>query len=148
MEEPTPLPTRAELQKLLGMLLFEDDEIDDVSASIILERAGVNSEKSQGRLATRLQNTVAQMKAGGKQVPKGVIEMIKFLQPGTPVEEAEPHDVIEALLRGHVLGAPPDRSEAAHVQAFRSNEMDYLTEEDIEILEEISKELRDQARDK
>ena len=149
MEEPTSLPTRAELQKLLGTLIF-DDEIDDLSASIILERSGVNLEKSLEHLKARLENTMGEMKESGEEVPQGLIEALRILQPQTESaknDNAGPDETIDALLKGRILGANTDPKTADHIQAFRPNETEFLTEEDLKILDDISKELRSQSKD-
>ena len=144
--EDTPLPTRAQLQKLLGMLLFADDQ-DEVAAAIINERAEVDHERLLQRLKTRLEDEAAHLRVQGKEVPEGMVEAIASLAPQAEEEAVSPgaEEIIDALLRGEVLGSGPSVSEGSSVQAFRPNEKDYLTEEDLRILEKISRDLRAQT---
>lgn len=147
--EDNPLPTKAQLQKLLGMLLFADDE-DEVAVAIIMERAGVDRERFLQRIETKLTNNAAELREQGKEVPQALVDVIEVLEPVAEPDEAVsrgPEEVVDALLRGEVLGSTHEINEGHQVQAFRPNEMDYLTEEDLQILDQISKDLLAQAED-
>jgi len=147
--EDTPLPTRAQLQKLLGMLLFADDQ-DEVAAAIIRERAGIDHERFLQRLRARLVDEAADLRAQGNEVPEAMTEAIDDLEALAEDEataSAGPEEIIDGLLRGEVLGSDRPVSEVGPVQAFRPNEKDYLTENDLRILDQISKELQAQAED-
>jgi predicted metal-dependent phosphoesterase TrpH len=145
IEEPALLPTKAELQKLLGMLLFEGEEMDEVSASIILDRAGLIDDQFLERLGSRLENRAAEMRVEGKEVSQALLDTIRSLEPNT--WEADPdrfsaEGAIDALRYRQVAEEIPADGKPGYVQARQMSEKDYLTEDDLRILEEVAKELR------
>jgi hypothetical protein len=92
----------------------------------------------------------ADLRVRGKEVPEGMNEAIDSLEAVAENEVAVspgPEDIIDALLKGEVLGSDRSVSEVSQVQAFRPNEKDYLTENDLRILDQISKELLEQSED-
>lgn len=147
MKDTTRLPTRAELQKLLESLLPANEEMDEFSASIIIERAGVEPEVFTQGLRSRLERRAADVRAQGKEVPQALLDTLELLERRIPDEEqgtAEADRIVRELLQGRVSGAMPEQNSSGPVHAFRSSGVE-LSEEDIRLLEGISKELREQA---
>lgn len=146
MKDTTRLPTRAELQKLLESLLPANEEMDEFSASIIIERAGVESQEFAQGLKSRLENRVVEMRAQGEEVPQALVDTLEILKRKIQEEQSttEADEIIGALLQGRVLGAVADQNSPEAVHAFRSTGLK-LSEEDERLLEEISKELRKEA---
>jgi hypothetical protein len=145
MEEPARLPTRAELQKLLGMLLFEGKKIDEVSASIILDRAGLGDEQFLERLGSRLESRAANMRLEGEEVPQSLLDTINSLAPNmgkTDPDSSSVEEAIDALSYRSVAENIPEGDRTGCVPARRVSEKDYLTEDDLRILEEVVKELQ------
>jgi hypothetical protein len=146
MKDTTRLPTKAELQKLLESLLPENEEMDEFSASIILERAGGESQEFAQGLQSRLESRVVEMRARGEEVPQALVDTLGILERRIQEEQTatEADEIIGALLQGRVLGAVTDQNRPEAVHAFRSSGLK-LSEEDERLLEEISKELREEA---
>ena len=146
MKDTTRLPTRAELQKLLESLLPANEEMDEFSASIIIERAGVESQEFAQGLKSRLESRVVEMRAQGEEVPQALVDTLEILERKIQEEQSttEADEIIGALLQGRVLGAVADQNSPEAVHAFRSTGLK-LSEEDERLLEEISKELRKEA---
>lgn len=149
MKDTTRLPTRAELQKLLESLLPANEEMDEFSASIIIERAGVEPGGFAEGLRSRLESRVVEMRTRGEDVPQALVDTLGILERRIQEEQSttEADEIVGALLEGRVLGAVPDQSRPEAVHAFRSSGLK-LSEEDERLLEEISKELREQAGEK
>jgi hypothetical protein len=147
MKEPTRLPTRAELQELLEILRPPEEEMDDVSASIIVERAGVDRAQFSARLRVRLEKRAADFRDRGEEVPQALADTLKALEPKTvddDVTALSPKEMIDGLLGGYLPGNAMETNRAAPMHVFRSRGVE-LTEEDIRILEEISLELQSRA---
>lgn len=146
MKDTARLPTRAELQKLMERLLPANEEMDEFSASIILERAGVKPEGFTADLRSRLESRAVELRARGEEVPQALVDTLGILE--RRIQEAqsttEADEIIGELLRGRVLGAVTEQNKPEAVHAFRSSGVE-LSEEDVRLLEEISKELREQA---
>ena len=147
MKDTTRLPTRAELQKLLESLLPANEEMDEFSASVILERAGVEPEGFTQGLKSRLESRAGEMRGRGEEVPQALRETLEILEQRIQDEEegtAEADKIIRELLQGRLLGAVTEQNSSGAVHAFRSSGVE-LSEEDVRLLEEISIELRKQA---
>jgi hypothetical protein len=147
MKDTTRLPTRAELQKLLESLLPANEEMDEFSASIIIERAGVEPEAFTQGVRSRLESRAVEIRARGEEVPQALMDTLKILEQRIQDEEqdtAEADKIIGELLQGRVSGAEAEHNRSGTVHAFRSSGVE-LSEEDVRLLEEISIELRKQA---
>ena len=149
MSDRTPLPKRAELLDLLEKLLPPNEEMDEVSASIILDQQGVDHVWLASALKSRLERRVADMHKRGEDVPPALTDMLAIVQQKTESKdevEIDPGAWIDSLLSGHVPDtmAKPDRS--GHVQAFRSRGREFLTEEDLQILREMATEALEPRR--
>jgi len=147
MKEPTRLPTRAELQEVLEKLLPPNEEMDNVSASIILERAGIDLDSVTEGVRTHLEKLAAELSARGEEVPQALQDTLEALQPETEDDMAmlSPERMIDGLLSGDLPGSAMETNRAAYAHAFRSRGRELLSEEDLRILEEISLELQARA---
>ncbi len=149
MKDTGRLPTRAELQKLMERLLPANEQMDEFSASIILERAGVSEEGFAQGLRSRLESRAVEMRARGEEVPQALMDTLEILERRIQDEEqgtGEADKIIGELLEGRVLGAVTEQNRPGAVHAFRSSGVE-LSEEDVRLLEEISLELRKQAEE-
>lgn len=80
----SPLPTHAQLEKLIERLLPPDEEMDEVSASIILEREGVDRSKLADELKGRVERRVEELRTQGKDVPQALLEVVAMLESHSP----------------------------------------------------------------
>lgn len=72
-------PTQAQLDELLERLLPANEDMDEKSASIILERQGVNRAWLASALKSRLELRIEQMRARGEEVPPGLLQLVSKL---------------------------------------------------------------------
>jgi hypothetical protein len=145
MADKTPLPEPDQFRKLLEELLPPDEEMDEVSSAAILEGMGVDTGSLPGDLRARLEREVQELQARGEAVPRTLLDALSSLRPeGGQEDDAalDPEAWIDSLIAGRMPGhlTPPDS--ARHLQAFRSRNEEFLTEEDLRILEELAAELR------
>lgn len=151
MAERTPLPTKAQLRKLIDRLLSQNEEIDEVSAAIILRREGVDRSKLADELKERVEHRVDELRSQGKDVPQALIDTLAILASDAESEEEHasinPDDWIDHILADRMPGHPIGHDQTRHLQAFRSLNMEFLTEEDLQILEELAVELRSEIGD-
>ncbi len=145
MAERTPLPKREQLEKLLEKLLPPNEEMDEVSAAVILESAGVDRSKLSEDLSQRLKRRIEELQAEGADVPPQLIEALTSLRPEAEPEDQvspDPEDWIKKLLSGSMPGNLSQSSGAGPLQSFRARNMEFLSEEDQKILEELVAELQ------
>jgi len=154
MADRDPLPTRAQLRKLIDKLLPQNEEMDQVSAAIILEREGVDRSKLADELKGRFERRVEELRAEGKDVPQALLDTLAILETEDGSEEEhpsiDPYDWIDNLLAGRMPGnltSLTSQGQTRHLQAFRSRNMEFLTEEDLRILEDLAAELRSEMRE-
>jgi hypothetical protein len=145
MAERTPLPTKAQLRKLLERLLPPNEEMDEVSAAIILEREGVDRSTLADELKGTVERRVEELRAQGKDVPQALLDTLNTLESDDESEEEhpsiDPDTWIDSLLSGRMPGNLPEPDRAHLLQAFRSRNIEFLTEEDLRILEGLASEL-------
>jgi hypothetical protein len=85
MAEKTPLPTHAQLKKLLEMLLLPNEEMDEMSGAIILDQEGIDRSKLADDLRMRLERKVQEQRGRGDEVSPDLLEVIARLeQPALP----------------------------------------------------------------
>jgi hypothetical protein len=84
MAKRTLLPTLEQLEKLLERLLPPNEEIDEVSASIILERAGVDTSILADDLIRRLERRIKELQLRSEDVSPNLLEVISSLKSLTP----------------------------------------------------------------
>lgn len=150
MADKTPLPTHDQLRKLLDKLFPPDEEMDEVSAAAILEDMGVDTSQLAGDLRARLEREVQELQAKGEDVPQPLLDALSSLQPKEAPEDhaaLDPEVWIDNLIAGRMSSHLTGSGEARHLQAFRSRNMEFLTEEDLRILEELAAELRSEMEE-
>jgi hypothetical protein len=148
MGDHTPLPSRAKLLELLERLLPENEDMDAVSASIILDRQGVDRVWLANALRSRLEHRIVDMRAKGEDVPPALSEVVSDLERNTKTEEeaaSDPERWIDMLLSGQYPESESGPSK--YVQAFRPRQTEPLTEEDIQILKDLEAELEARAKE-
>src|ERR1041384_396474 len=141
MTDEAPFPSEAQLTELLDRLLPENEDMDSVSASIILEDAGVDRMQLATALRSRLQSRIGDMTANREDVPPVLSEVVAALDRNIEAHEKDfddPDNWIDALLSGRY---PESQMGPAYIEAFRPRGTDPLTEEDIQILKELESEL-------
>lgn len=150
MADQIPLPSRAKLLELLEKLLPDNKDMDEVSASIILDRQGVDRARLANALQLSLERRIAHMRASGEDVPPALAEILAILERKTESQEegtVDPGAWIDNLLRGPVPEIRTGADQAGHLQAFRPRGTEPLTEEDIEILRDLAAELEANGKD-
>ena len=80
MAERTPLPTRAQLRKLIERLLPPNEEMDEVSADIILEREGIDHSTLVDELKGRVDRRMEELRTQGRDAPQALIDLMAILQ--------------------------------------------------------------------
>jgi len=73
------VPTEKQLDKLFESLLPPNEEMDQMTASIILESGGVDRQWLATALRSRLERRVEQMQARGETVPPNLLKVIAAL---------------------------------------------------------------------
>ena len=79
MKHDATLPTKNQLENLLEKLLPPNEEMDRESASIILEREGVDRNWLAAALKTRIERRIEQMRTRGETIPPDLLKMIATL---------------------------------------------------------------------
>jgi len=151
MADQTPLPPRAKLIELLEKLLPDNEDMDQVSASIILDRQGVDRARLANALQVRLERRIADLRGRGEYVPAALAEVLAILERKTESQdeaEIDPGTWIDGLLSGQVPESQPGAGQTGQVQAFRSRGTELLTEEDIEILRDLAAELEAEVKER
>lgn len=141
MENKNPLPSREELKRFIESLTPPNEEMDDVSATIVLEQAGVDVGAFPNDLMARLDREVEEMRAREEEVPAPLLEFAEALHrqiEAAKETSTDPETHIKNLLAKRF---PP--GDAASLRAsFRSLRMELLTEEDLRLLEDLYEELK------
>jgi hypothetical protein len=71
-----PLPTCTQLERLIERLLAPDEEMDEVSATIILGREGMDRSRLADELKGRLERRVEDRRVQGKDVPQALLDTL------------------------------------------------------------------------
>ena len=79
MAEKTAPATGEQLQQLLDTLLPPNEEMDEESAAMLLERAGVDFSTLTGDLKMGLESGVKEMRARGEEIPPEALKLIWIL---------------------------------------------------------------------
>ena len=140
MDKKTPLPTKSEVRELIRWLTPSDDEMDDVSAEIMLEEAGVDLTSLPTQLLARLDSEIADMRSSNQEVPAAMTKVAEGLgraNEGSIEEPINPRTWVSDLLNKTV----PPGFQLSDQPYFRSLNRDLLTDEDIQALEALSAEL-------
>jgi hypothetical protein len=72
-------PTQQQLDKLLERLLPANEDMDEASASIILEQQGVDRARLASALKSRLEAKVKLMHERGETIPPDLLKIISKL---------------------------------------------------------------------
>ena len=149
MADKTPLLPLAELQRLIEKLVPANEDMDELSASIILTREGVDLGTLPDDLKVRLERGLEEMRAKGEEVPPELVEMVALLEKDPEPETQADIELgawIDSLLAGQVPGGAMGASQQR--QAFRSMRKEGLTENDLLILERLAAEIQSQTGEK
>jgi len=79
MKHDATLPTKDQLENLLEKLLPPNEEMDQESASIILEREGLDRKWLAAALKTRLERRVERLRTQGEVVPPELLRVLATL---------------------------------------------------------------------
>jgi hypothetical protein len=142
MENKNPLPSREELKRFIESLTPPNEEMDEVSATIVLEQAGVDVGAFPDDLMTRLDREVEEMRAREEEVPAPLLEFTEALHRQVEAEKEEPSTDPETHIKNLLAKKVPPRDEASLRASFRSLRVDLLTEEDVRLLEDLYEELK------
>jgi hypothetical protein len=77
MSDVSPSP---QLRNLLEMLLPPDEEMDEVSATIILDEIGVDVTTLVDDLRVRVEREIQKLQANGEDVPETLISALAVLK--------------------------------------------------------------------
>ena len=139
MEKKSSLPTKSDVREMINWLAPPDEEMDEVSAGILLEEAGVDLTSVPSQLLTRLDSEIADIRSSDQVVPTAMTEVVEALRRAneSTEEPVDPRAWVNDLLnkripRGFTLSDQP---------YFRSLKKDLLTDEDIKALEDLYAEL-------
>lgn len=72
-------PTEKQIDDLLDRLLPSNEEMDSESASIILDRHGIDRNKLAAALKTRLERRVERMRQSGEAIPSELLRLVESL---------------------------------------------------------------------
>lgn len=152
MEDRTPLPTKAELEKLLRKVLPENEEIDALSAGTVRDEQQIGRMWLSEALRFRLERRVAGMRERGEEIPAGLSETLLILQRKAESQvqaelDPDPKTWVDSLLNGRVPSRLPPANQSTPIHAFRSAADETLTEEDLQILQELAKEIETLAKE-
>jgi len=150
MPDNTPLPSRAELAKLLEKLLPENEQMDSVSAAIILEREGIGRAWLANALRSRLERRIAGIQARGEVAPPPLDKLMSVLNSKSEVQEIEvdAESWVDSVLEGKFPQIPGQLEQPGYIQAFRPRATENLTDEDIEVLREMAQELDERSKER
>lgn len=142
MSDKPPLPSRDELKLFIDSLTPPIEEMDEVSATVVLERAGVDVHAFPVDLMTRLDREIEELRTRGEEIPGPLTELAEVLHHQSQAAEEEelldPETHIPRLLAGEVQSG----STTSRVASFRELRGDLLTEEDIQTLQDLYEELK------
>jgi hypothetical protein len=143
MADRSLLPDKARLEKLLKELLGPDEEMDEASASSILEQHGITDQELVNELRARLEREVRERESQGLVIPPMLLEALGGL-PKTEEEDiaVDPDTWIRKMLEGGLPGGDAGLNHASHLHSFRGLNMESLSEEDRQILERLAEELK------
>ncbi|HYX29101.1 MAG TPA: hypothetical protein VE863_11085 [Pyrinomonadaceae bacterium] len=79
MKNNPNLPTEEEVDSIIDRLLPANEDMDAESASIILEREGIDRPKLARALRLRLERRIERMRAHGEEIPETLIELANKL---------------------------------------------------------------------
>ncbi len=84
-EEEEPQPTNKQIEALLEELLFPPEELDEETALLILQRAGIYEEVFLQHFKSTLEERVQKMLDEGQEVPQHLRKVIDVLWHRHPV---------------------------------------------------------------
>jgi hypothetical protein len=79
IEEEEPQPTNEQLEAFLEDLLFPSEELDEETALLILQRAGIDEEAFLKQFKSRLEEKAQKMLDEGRELPPGLLKVISAL---------------------------------------------------------------------
>lgn len=79
MKNDANLPTKEQVDELLERLMPSNQDMDTESASIILERQGIDRLKLARALRLRLERRIEEMRAHGDEIPENLIQLLNKL---------------------------------------------------------------------
>lgn len=142
MSEKTALPSIEELKRFIESLTPPGDEVDEVSARIVLERAGVDIDAFPEELMARLDSEIKDIRERGEEIPPPLMDLAEALhrqsQAMSDEEALDPETHIPMLLAKQMPGGAASRP----VASFRSLRTDLLTDEDLKMLQDLYDELQ------
>jgi hypothetical protein len=122
--------------------------MDEVSADIILESVGVDTPAISADLNQRLKQRIGELQAQDVEVPPQLLDALaSYRQEAEPEDQVspDPEDWIKSLLGGTMPGNLSQSGGAMHLQSFRARNIEFLSEEDQRILEELADELQSET---
>ena len=79
IEEEEPQPTNEQIESLLEDLLSPSEEIDEETASLILQRVGLDEESFLQQFKSRIEEKAQKMLDEGRELPPGLLKVINSL---------------------------------------------------------------------
>jgi hypothetical protein len=79
MIEEEPQPTNEQIEVLLDDLLFPSEEIDEDTALLILQRAGIDEEAFLRQFKPKLEERAQKILDEGRELPPGLLKVLKAL---------------------------------------------------------------------
>lgn len=148
MPDKEPLPSSAQLGELLDKLLPENEHMDGISASIILEWEDVDRPWLAHALRSRLKKRIEAMHSKGEDVPASLAELLSVVDGKVETQEVEidADSWVDSVLRGQFPQIPGQLDQHGNVQAFRPRSSQDITDEDVEVLKEMAKELDERSK--
>ncbi len=142
MANKSSLPTKAELDALIEVLGTIDDETD--RANSLGEVGSIDNTNLVADLVVRLERSREEMRTNGEEAPPALTKTIDLLHQQIELEATKasvnPEEWIDSLLAGEIPAGR--RMTGETIPAFRSLNMDLLTEDDLRILKEMAEEIR------
>jgi len=150
MQDKEPLPSSAQLGKMLEKLLPENDQMDSVSASVILEREGVDRSWLAHAVHARLTMRIEAMRGRGEDVPPALAELLDVVDSKieTQAVEIDADTWVDSVFSGQFPQIPGQLEQPGLVHAFRPRSSQDMTDEDIEVLREMAKELDERSKER
>lgn len=142
MANKSTLPTKAELDALIEVLGTIDDETDRDSS--FGELGSIDNTNLAADLVVRLERSREEMRTNGEQVLPALTTTIDLLHQHLELAATEPSENPEEWIDSLLAGELPAgrRMTGETIPAFRSLNMDLLTEDDLRILKEMAEEIR------
>jgi hypothetical protein len=141
MADKSTLPTKAELDALIEVLGTIDEETDRAYPLGDFDRVNTNLVAD---LVVRLERSREEMRTNGEEAPPALTKTIDLLHQHIELEATEaavnPEEWIDSLLAGELPAGRMMTGEP--IPAFRSLNMDLLSEDDLRILKEMAEEIR------